>query len=447
MSETRLIKIAFWNLQNLFGTYKNYIATDFEFTPENGWTDNVKNTKLDNLSKVIRSMDFGIDGIEDKEPDLLGLSEVEDKDILQELINRIGRDKYLIADYKDSPDLRGIDVCLVYSKDIFELIETKAYSIDFRYPTRDILLTHLKVKSNDADLYILVNHWPSRRGKFESCQPNDTAHARNTVAESCGKIVDAILKIPKKELIQMPEEFLVHENSTCLEKLENEWNKNVLVMGDFNDDPYDESVLRYLGGVPDIRFCRGWKEILELRVREERNIKGISFKKYYLEESAALFNCMWKLIAEPNIIENQASNSGGKEQAQDPNVPGGTIHYWRDNRWSIFDQFVISRGLYYGKQKLQIMLDSVRIAYNGLRLVDNLTPDRFDDSTDKTYYTDKKRIHPSLKSTPMEFVFLKYYYNEETADFKADNRSIPQGRDANTGYSDHFPIQCMIKLL
>ena len=72
MSETRLIKIAFWNLQNLFGTYKNSIATDFEFTPENGWTDNVKNTKLDNLSKVIRSMDFGIDGIEDKEPDLLG---------------------------------------------------------------------------------------------------------------------------------------------------------------------------------------------------------------------------------------------------------------------------------------------------------------------------------------------------------------------------------------
>ena len=112
-------------------------------------------------------------------------------------------------------------------------------------------------------------------------------------------------------------------NSTCLEKLENEWNKNVLVMGDFNDDPYDESVLRYLGGVPDIRFCRGWKEILELRVREERNIKGISFKKYYLEESAALFNCMWKLIAEPNIIENQTSISGGKEQAQDPNVPGG----------------------------------------------------------------------------------------------------------------------------
>ena len=171
----------------------------------------------------------------------------------------------------------------------------------------------------------------------------------------------------------------------------------------------------------------------------ESEKKGISkvfhLKNITSKKVSALFNCMWKLIAEPNIIEIQASISGGKEQAQDPNVPGGTIHYWRDNRWSIFDQFVVSRGLYYGKQKLQIMLDSVRIAYNGLRLVDNLPPDRFDDSTDKTYHTDKKRIHPSLKSTPMEFVFLKYYYNEETADFKADNRSIPQGRDANTGYS------------
>jgi hypothetical protein len=50
-----------------------------------------------------------------------------------------------------------------------------------------------------------------------------------------------------------------------------------------------------------------------------------------------------------------------------------------EGRWSIFEQFEISRGLYYGKQKLQFILDSVRIAYDGLRLVDNLAPDRFDD--------------------------------------------------------------------
>ena len=74
--------------------------------------------------------------------------------------------------------------------------------------------------------------------------------------------------------------------------------------------------------MPDIRFCRGWKEILELRVREERNTKDIFlFKVITSKKSAALFDCMWKLIAEPNLIQNQASISGGKEQAQDPNVP------------------------------------------------------------------------------------------------------------------------------
>lgn len=443
MNSSNIIKVAFWNLENLFDINKNYIAKDLEFTPEKGWTDEVKKKKLDNLAKVIKSMDFGINGNEDKEPDLLGLCEVENKDVLQELTNRIGVDKYVIADYKGSPDLRGIDTCLVYSKDIFEIVDTKGYTIDLRYPTRDIFLAKLKVKSNGTELYILVNHWPSRRGKFESCQPNDTAHARNTVAESCGKIVDSILKIPKEELYQIPEQFLNDEDVHYLEKLEDEWNKNILLMGDFNDEPFDESVIRYLGAVPNIRYCREWREIFELRAREEKNIKDISFRKYYLEESAILFNCMWKLIAEPNIIKNQKLDTS----EQDPNVPSGTLHNWRDNRWNTFDQFMISSGLHYGKQKLEFILDSVSIAYYGLRLVDNLTPDKFDEGGDKKYYIDKRKIHPILKSTPFEYKFLRNYYNQETGEFKPDNRSIPPGRDANTGYSDHFPIQCMIKIL
>ncbi len=43
MNDTNVIKIAFWNLENLFDANKNYIATDLEFTPEKGWTDEVKN--------------------------------------------------------------------------------------------------------------------------------------------------------------------------------------------------------------------------------------------------------------------------------------------------------------------------------------------------------------------------------------------------------------------
>jgi len=67
------INIAFWNLDNLFDVEATPIATDFEFTPEKGWTDEVLQKKIENIGKVIRSM-HNSEG-----PDLLGLCEVEIK--------------------------------------------------------------------------------------------------------------------------------------------------------------------------------------------------------------------------------------------------------------------------------------------------------------------------------------------------------------------------------
>ena len=54
-------------------------------------------------------------------------------------------------------------------------------------------------------------------------------------------------------------------NKDHLIKLDYELNKNVLLMGDFNDEPYDDSIIQYLNAVPDIRYCKEWKEIFELR--------------------------------------------------------------------------------------------------------------------------------------------------------------------------------------
>ena len=114
MESNSVVKVAFWNVGNLFDTEQKYIAMDFQFIPQKGWTEEVKNKKLDNLANVVKSMDFGIEGNENREPDLLGLSEVENKYVLQELIDRLGSDKYIIADYWDGPDLSGIETCLIY---------------------------------------------------------------------------------------------------------------------------------------------------------------------------------------------------------------------------------------------------------------------------------------------------------------------------------------------
>lgn len=71
------INIAFWNVQNLFDTTASPIATDLEFTPEQGWTDEVFDIKVANIASIIRQMHGGTG------PDLLGLCEVENKEVVE----------------------------------------------------------------------------------------------------------------------------------------------------------------------------------------------------------------------------------------------------------------------------------------------------------------------------------------------------------------------------
>ena len=95
---------------------------------------------------------------------------------------------------------------------------------------------------------------------------------------------------------------------------------------------------------------------------------------------------------------------------------------------------------------MKFRTNSIKIYYQGLRLVDNLSPDKFDDNINEYYYLDRTKIHPSLKNNPMEFAYQKKYYNENSKQYE-DDKSLPKGREKNTGYSDHFPIMCIVDLL
>jgi hypothetical protein len=47
----------------------------------------------------------------------------------------------------------------------------------------------------------------------------------------------------------------------------------------------------------------------------------------------------------------------------------------------------------------------------------------------------------------MDFVYVKRTYNENIKQFEDDYKSVPEWRKKNTGYSDHFPIKCIIDIL
>jgi hypothetical protein len=208
------IAIGFYNLENLFDTIDSPNVIDEEFTPgsKKGWNTKRYNDKLDKLSQVISEIGFDETGLGCA---VLGLSEVENKGVVEDLVahENIRSRNYNIVHY-DSPDKRGIDVALIYQPDIFEKESSKSYTLTIDgendFYTRDQLLVSGNLKGERT--HFIVVHWPSRRGGAE-----ESAYKRMAAANLSRSIVDSIIEADGK-------------------------SANVIVLGDLNDDPSDESV-------------------------------------------------------------------------------------------------------------------------------------------------------------------------------------------------------------
>ena len=212
--------VAFYNLENLFDTIDHPDTYDEDYTPSGklNYTSNDYWRKLRGLSSVITDIGWRGDG---SGPHILGVSEVENRQVLEDLISQPGLDSlpFAIA-HMDSPDLRGIDVALIYREDLFFPLSYEAFEVPLwdesgqRIYTRDVLWMHGIMDSEE--IHLLVNHWPSRRGGASRSSPK-----RMKAAYVNKKIVQRIRS----------------ENP----------NPKILIMGDFNDDPTDKSLVQGLG--------------------------------------------------------------------------------------------------------------------------------------------------------------------------------------------------------
>ena len=400
--------VLFWNLGNLFDTNASDLASDSEFTPKFGWTEQVMEAKMNNIVK-------GIGSSFSNGPDLIGLCEIENETLAQKVSFRLNkllnREDLQVAKYNDSPDIRGIDTCLIFSNKLFQHVESKSYNIDMRYPTRDIFVNKFRVLDNNTDLYVIVNHWPSRRGKDEFTESDDTEFARCLVSENCGKIIDNILKVPIEESRTYPD--LITDKKEILTKIEDKWNQNILIMGDFNDEPFNKSMIKYLNASSNAELMRGWEKIFQLTRLDYADKR--TQKQQYIEEKAPVYNYMWNLI------------------------PNGSHYFYKTKSLFLFDQFIASKGLYNNFNKLRIDPESVEVYKTQLSIGD--LPGNSDDLFSET---DPKKTHPHLKMSPMSFEYQEFKFID--GELKPDKFSITPGRQPNTGYSDHFPIKCIMEI-
>ncbi len=246
------IYIAAWNVENLFDTEDDPIKNDSEFLPESKkqWTDDKLEKKLSNLVRVINFMNDGCG------PDILALEEVENINVVKKLLYKLPYRDYVTV-YRESPDERGIDVTLIYDRDIFKIIsvDTLRVNLPNSAKTRYILHVTLSHKLSNTNLQIFVNHWPSRLGGQVKSEPNRIAAAKVLRGK-----VDSLFSID---------------------------NEQIIILGDFNDEPDNISIKEVLNAKE--YNC----ESTNIRAKELINL---SYKSFLSGKGTYLYGSDWNML-------------------------------------------------------------------------------------------------------------------------------------------------------
>lgn len=329
------INFTWWNLQNFFDTDDDPISLDFEYTPAHGWTQQRFEQKRDNLARALAATHDG------QGPHLLAVAEIEKDGLLEQVIAAMGNSRLKVAvDRTGTRDLRGIDVAVAYDRDLFELVEQRSHVVHLRYRTRDIFELVLRLKATGEELVVIACHWPSRkRGQFES-EP-----LRCAVAENIAFLVESHAKVGAEEYEQL-------RGQNDLGALQAKWRAKLMVVGDFNDQPFDRSLVEHLKASKDLGFVTGTRN----------DIGGFSKEVAdYRERDVFLYNPTARLAGQAEL--------GSYYFAGEDSVT--------TNPYQLLDQLVVSRGLLEA-QGLRLEPDSVTLFRDKLVATPSGRPRAFD---------------------------------------------------------------------
>ncbi|MDR1761566.1 MAG: endonuclease [Bacteroidales bacterium] len=215
-SAKQQFSILFYNLENLYDTIDDPTKNDDDFLPASPkkWNTGSYYNKLRNISKVIIASGAW------HNPDIIGVAEVENKNCLFDLTHKtaLSRKQYEIVHY-DSPDRRGIDVALLYNPHTFTVIYSQALPVYFgnsqNSTTRDVLYVKGCIQATHDSLHVFVCHFPSRLG---------------------GKTASNAKRAAAAQVVRFAIDSIQAQQTEA----------HIVIMGDFNDTPADESIAKIL---------------------------------------------------------------------------------------------------------------------------------------------------------------------------------------------------------
>ncbi|MDF2931292.1 MAG: endonuclease [Chryseobacterium sp.] len=209
--------IAFYNVENLFlpDPPSNHRLDPTKSGLRN-WDERKYRDKLFKISHVFQLMkeETGI------LPCMIGLSEISGRKVLEDLVEMSPfNSQYGIVHY-NSMDERKVDVALLYDKSKIEILDSEAITFFFEIvdnnpenydTTRDVLFS--KIKYKEEIINVFVAHLPSKR---------------------------------EKDINQPKRNYILSEIRNRILQIINVEKENVILCGDFNENPDDENLVKIL---------------------------------------------------------------------------------------------------------------------------------------------------------------------------------------------------------
>ncbi|MAT24973.1 MAG: hypothetical protein CMN31_15095 [Sandaracinus sp.] len=254
--------------------------------------------KVRNVAAVLRHISDGSDVA------LVGFAEVENAEVVADVLEAAGWDHLVEADEPRFAG-QGYDVAVAFDPQVFEpLAPVRSHNVHLRFDTRDILEVPLRTRGG-AEVLVLANHWPSRT-------VSSSAPLRVGLGDYALRLLERWLKVGPDAMMSDGGTLELPPRET----LRARWMRAAIVMGDFNDEPFDASVAEAMDAYRDPDRC---VDPLDLPRASAAALER------YLRARPRLYNPSWDLLAP-------------SEDA----IPPGTTHW--NGRWYLLDQMVLSQG-------------------------------------------------------------------------------------------------------
>jgi hypothetical protein len=208
------LRFVFYNVENFFDIYDDPKKNDNDFLPHGVMRWNIKRytSKVNAIYKVIAAAG------EWDTPAIVGFCEVEKRSVLQDILTHTYLQKYNYGIiHEESEDPRGINVCLIYRKDLVKLLSYRYFKPagfqEGEFRTRSVLYSKWLI--SDDTIHLFLNHWPSRRG---------------------GVLAGELLRTQISEMVKGKEDSILNSVNR---------HAKIIIAGDFNCTPDEKEILTF----------------------------------------------------------------------------------------------------------------------------------------------------------------------------------------------------------